>query len=1122
MMENPTNQPPGEPKAWLDRPVVSMPRLSWEVIIFSLLIIAAFATRFYDLEARVMSHDETSHVYFSWLLYRGQGYAHDPVTHGPFQFHVVALSYFLFGDNDLTARIPAVLFNIATIAFIWNFRRYLGRAGALVGGLMLLISPYILYYGRYVRNEAFVGFFGLLTIWAILRYLDNGSPRYLYWLTAATVLHITTKETAYIYTAQALLFLAIYLVYRLTRAEWKDDTRRDAFVVALILALLLLTATFASSQFIQPEVITPDGPSAPLPPVEFTFPAWLRNVLLGLSVLTLGGAGYFLFTDFGLPRLRQERSFSLLMLLGTLILPQLTPMAVNFVGWKIPVNASEVSALGMTQIVQIAAFLVPIAIISVALGLWWNSREWLINAGIFYGIFTVLYTTLFTNGAGFFTGLLGSLGYWLAQQGVERGSQPLYYYALLQVPFYEFLPALAGLFALGLGVVCSFRGSGKARLAEAEAAEVAEEKAPTFWLLAFWSLTSLAAYTIAGERMPWLTFHITLPLILLSAWGIGWLIDHIDWQAFHARRGWITLLLVIVLMLSLSAAIGSLLSPNPPFAGKSLDQLSETSTFLVSALTAIGLSIFLGLRIKDWRPGQAAGIFLLVFFAFLALLTTRSAFLASYINYDNATEFLVYAHSGPGVKQALAQIEDISRRTTGTLEIAVAYDNDTTYPYWWYLRNYSQQRFYGGNPTRDLRDAPLILVGDNNYGKLEPIVGQAYYQFDYIRIWWPNQDYYGLTWQRIWDAVRSPEMRHALYRIWMYRDYSEYGRLTNKDMSLSNWSPAGRMRLYVRKDIASTLWDYGSAPAAGEIVADPYEGKQIELPADQVIGGPGSQVVSMQRPRGIAVAPDGSLYVSDTGSHRILHIDTDGVVLHTWGSFADIAKGAAPGGTFYEPWGLAVDPYGAVYVADTWNHRIQKFTADGQFLTMWGYFGQAETPTGFWGPRSVAVDATGLVYVTDTGNKRVVIFDGDGNFVKEFGTVGFQPGEFDEPVGLAVAPNGTVYVADTWNQRLQAMQIDASGQYTPSYVWDVVAWYGQSLENKPYLAIGSQGNLFAADPEGYRILEFQPNGDFVRYWGSFGAGPDGLNLPTGIAADPDGGLWVVDSGNNRIVHFTLP
>ena len=202
--------------SWLDAPIQSLLEHRWETLLFAALIIIAVISRFYDLESRVMSHDENSHVYFSWLFEQGSGYSHDPVTHGPFQFHVVALSYFLFGDSDLTARIPAALFSIATIAFMWFYRRILGRSGAIIAAILLLISPYMLYYGRYVRNEAFVAFFGVVMLWAIIRYLESGASRYMVWLTIVTSLHFATKETSFIYAAQALLFLTGYLIYRLS------------------------------------------------------------------------------------------------------------------------------------------------------------------------------------------------------------------------------------------------------------------------------------------------------------------------------------------------------------------------------------------------------------------------------------------------------------------------------------------------------------------------------------------------------------------------------------------------------------------------------------------------------------------------------------------------------------------------------------------------------------------------------------------------------------------------------------------------------------------------------------------------------------------------------------------
>ena len=130
--------------------------------------------------------------------------------HGPLQFHLLALTYLLFGASDFTARFPHAIASILTIVLLWKWRRYLGRAGTLVAAGLMLISPFMLYYGRYARNEAFIGIIFVLTLYAILRYLETGKTRYLVLLTIATILHFTSKETAFIYTAQALLFLAVY------------------------------------------------------------------------------------------------------------------------------------------------------------------------------------------------------------------------------------------------------------------------------------------------------------------------------------------------------------------------------------------------------------------------------------------------------------------------------------------------------------------------------------------------------------------------------------------------------------------------------------------------------------------------------------------------------------------------------------------------------------------------------------------------------------------------------------------------------------------------------------------------------------------------------------------------
>jgi uncharacterized protein (TIGR03663 family) len=162
--------PQEEQDSWLDRPLLTGQTIKWTVVIFIVILLIALISRIYMLDTRVMSHDETSHVYFSWIFEQGRGYSHDPVTHGPLQFHLIALSYFLFGDSDFSARLPHAIASILSVAFLWYYRRYLGKIGWIVAAVLMVISPYMLYYGRYARNEALVVLFGLITIWAILRY----------------------------------------------------------------------------------------------------------------------------------------------------------------------------------------------------------------------------------------------------------------------------------------------------------------------------------------------------------------------------------------------------------------------------------------------------------------------------------------------------------------------------------------------------------------------------------------------------------------------------------------------------------------------------------------------------------------------------------------------------------------------------------------------------------------------------------------------------------------------------------------------------------------------------------------------------------------------------------------
>lgn len=1143
----------GDHGGWMEKILAGGVKIRGETVVLLILLALAVVSRFYQVGVRAMSHDETTHVYYSWNLYRGSGFQHNPLMHGPMQFHLWALSYFLFGDNDTAARIPTSVMGVAAVALTWALRRWLGRTGALVAGGLMLISPYMLFYSRYTREDPFVMPEALLMFWAILSYFETRKPKWLYLLAVSLVLHFATKETAFIYAAQLLLFLAAYLVGELLRQAWAQRSHLVGFLGGLGIAILgvgVAAVVFLRDRAEAVALLSP-GTAVAEEAAAMITPVVSPLVIAGM-ILALVGAGVMLVSlvrSFG-ARLRTDfPALDLLVITGTLTLPQLAALFGHVLGWN-PIDYADPSVVTRDAVVVVVLF-----VVSILVGIAWDWRRWLIAAGSFWGLFIVLYTTVFTNGFGFLTGLVGSLGYWLEQQPVQRGGQPWFYYALVQIPVYEYLPAIGVLGAIVVGLVLWIRAR-KSHVEPRGVASAAEPaQFPGIFFLVYWVFSALVAYSYAGEKMPWLTVHIALPMILVAGWIFGRFFDGIDWKPLRTGRAWLDLGVMVLLLIAVTRAAGYVLGLTPPFQGTTTEQLQATTGFLTAGVAVVGASVYLLLAWKGW-PSQArlqlAGVTLL---GVLAVLTARTAFQASFVNYDLANEYLVYAHGAPGMTLVMDQIDELSMRTADGKGLDVAYDDETSYPYMWYLRNYPRVHFFGGTPSRDLLNYQVIIVGAGNWGKVEPILGKRYFSFEYPRLWWPNQDYWRISWSsiesernneqmaaggaplppmtvleylpRVWRHLRpfftDAAVRHAVWEIWLNRDFTAWGQLNNADLSIQNWSPADRMKMYVRKDIAAFLWDYGVTAASLEPggVEDPYAKGMVRLAAQASVGMAGSEPGQFNGARGVAVAADGSLYIADTFNHRIQHVAADGTVLQVWGEYADVTQSEAHGGTFSEPWGIAVAPDGSVYVADTWNHRVQHFSSQGDFLNMFGTFGQAETAYDFWGPRAVAVDAKGRVFVADTGNKRVVVFDSRGQALGQFGGVGLEPGEMDEPVGLAIDRQGQVYVADTWNQRIQVFAETAPGAFGFVREWPVDAWYGQSLDNKPYLAVGPHDQVCASDPEGARVLCFTAQGEFAMGWGEYGVGLDQFGLVGGLAFGTDGSVWVADAGNGRVMQFQL-
>ncbi len=325
---------------WLDRAVIRGFPIRWEHLLWAVLCVVALGSRFAMLDTRVMSHDESQHTQLAWSLYRGTGYTPNPMTHGPFQILLVAGSYFLFGAGDFSARVPAALFGVAAVMLLYFFRRWLGRAGALAAGALMAISPYMLYYSRYVRNESFVVVWGLLLFYSIGRYLESRQPRWLYLLAAATALHYATKETAYIYAVLAIVFLAGLVQWQLYLHKWTSNDRRRWYLLLSLLAVVLAAGAAALFVAGRADLIQQAKASGVVTPADMmTHTAMLITspiVQIGVALFilflaALVAAMVTLLAEFPLPVLRDLfPAVDILVVMGTTLLPQLAafPMAL--------------------------------------------------------------------------------------------------------------------------------------------------------------------------------------------------------------------------------------------------------------------------------------------------------------------------------------------------------------------------------------------------------------------------------------------------------------------------------------------------------------------------------------------------------------------------------------------------------------------------------------------------------------------------------------------------------------------------------------------------------------------------------------------------------------------------
>lgn len=581
---------------------------------------------------------------------------------------------------------------------------------------------------------------------------------------------------------------------------------------------------------------------------------------------------------------------------------------------------------------------------------------------------------------------------------------------------------------------------------------------------------------------------VVLPLAILAGFGAAQIVERIPWQAVRSGRAALYVAGIILVVLAFASIVG-LLTPDAGLSGWTwIFQLLTIVVLVILPLT-IALS-FIGRRID----GHRLVLVLTAALVMLSLLTVRSAVLAASERPGEPMDPLAAGTTAPSLSAVVDRVHRLSidmtrtdrspRDPTGGHGLHVAIDEEIEHPLHWYFREFPNLSVI--DPVNDgiPQDTQVaFLSADRNAAELAPAMAAETYLLGH-----ESPDLYAdPDWSRLLQGIfRIGELRN----FWGFMiERTEPPEDTRQDFQLL-LTPALAERLF---------------------------GPQGPFDLDDMAGA-GTEGGQFNNPRGIAVADDGTVYVVDAGNQRIQVFNPAGEFAFTFGS-----NGTQPGqfGSFGSgqggPGGIAVTE-DRVFVADTWNHRIQVFSREGDFIVEWGDFFDAQDdpaevdvrPGAFYGPRGIAVYED-RVYVADTGNERVQVFDLDGDYQLSIGGYGSEVGQLLEPVGIAIADD-TVYVADSHNSRISRFTLDGE----PLDPWSVATW-SELRFFEPYLAVTLDGRIVATTSLSNEVLVFDDNGDYTTLQTT-----DDLLQPYGIAIRPDSGTGLVTDGvRNAVVTIDV-
>lgn len=456
----------------------------WAIILLGAIL------RFWTLGDKPLHHDESLHAYFSLqLLHNLQTwsncfsatascYRYDPLLHGPFQFHAIAFVYQMSqwlgapdnGVNTTTVRIAAATLGTIIVGLPYFLRDYLGKIGSWLACFLLAVSPSLVYFSRFAREDIYMACFTLLIVVAAARYVRDRKMRWIVLAAAAFALSYATKEATFLSIAIFGSFFGALLAWELG-AKW--SIRANAPADAAYTRLLPKTGSPVSlvAYFLI------------LAPIAKFFFGWMK----ALSIYITNPKNTPIADAYvaGL----KDKTVAIVPWVGIILGVYVLSILAREMFGRMPQAGRNAIARRIDPERQ--------PLFDTIFTMQWTHWFFALLGG--WTIFLVLFTVIFTNiRGGIGDGVWQGLYYWLQQQQVARGGQPWYYYLLL-IPLYEQIGLVFGI----VGVVRCLMHPTRFRL-----------------FMVYWFVGNVFIYSWAAEKMPWLMIHMTMPMMILAAIGL--------------------------------------------------------------------------------------------------------------------------------------------------------------------------------------------------------------------------------------------------------------------------------------------------------------------------------------------------------------------------------------------------------------------------------------------------------------------------------------------------------------------------------------------------------------------------------------------------------------------------